>query len=160
MEAILTYAKHSLRTFFRSPGFTVAALAALALGIGANTAVFSIINAVLLKPLPYPEPDRIVIFTISSPDGPWLTAASPVNFNAWRRQTNTFETVSAYRYGPVVITGTDHPQQIRSAVVSANYFRLFGQTIARGRAFTAEEDRPGAGDVVVFSDAFWRRSFA
>lgn len=159
MEALFTDAKHSLRTFARSPGFTVAALAALALGIGANTAVFSILNAVLLKPLPYPEPDRIVIFKTSSPEGPWLSAASPVEFNVWRQQTDIFQAISAYRYGQVVMTGVDHSEQIHSAIVSADYFRLFGHTAARGRVFTADEDRPGAGDFVVLSDKFWRRSF-
>jgi putative ABC transport system permease protein len=93
--------------------------------------VFSIVNAVLLKPLPYPEPDRIV-------------AASPVEFNFLRKGTGAFQSISAYRYGQVIITATDRPQQIHAAFVSADYFQLFGQTIARGRAFGTAEDRPGA----------------
>jgi putative ABC transport system permease protein len=152
--------KQSLRILRHNPGFTFAALTALALGIGGNTAVFSIVNAVLLKPLPYPEPDRIVIFASSSPEGSWISAASPVEFNFLRKGTVAFQSISAYRYGQVIITGTDRPQQIHAAFVSADYFQLFGQTIARGRAFGTAEDRPGAGDFVVLSDGFWMRRFA
>ena len=159
MEAIFTDIKHSLRILAHNPGFTFAALVALTLGIGANTAVFSIVNAVLLRPLPYPEPDRIVILATSSPEGSWISAASPVQFNLLREQTGAFTTISAYRYGVVIMTGADHPQQIHSAFVSADHFRLFGQTVARGRVFSADDDRPGAGNFAVLSDRFWKRSF-
>jgi putative ABC transport system permease protein len=160
MDAIFTDIKHSLRIFAHNRAFTFAALSALTLGIGANTAVFSILNAVLLKPLPYPEPDRIVIFKTSSPEGSWISAVSPIEYNVWREQIGVFQSISAYRYALVIMTGADRPQQIHSAFVSADYFRLFGQAVARGRTFTAEEDRAGVGDFVVISDAFWRRCFA
>jgi len=151
MEGVLGDIGHSIRILRQRPGFNITAVAALALGIGANTAIFSIVNAALLRPLPYPDPGRIVIFTNAQP--------SPAKFNVWREQTNVFEDISAYRFGSVNMTGVDRPEQVQTAFVSAGYFRLFGQLVARGRAFTAVEDRPEGGDVVVFSDAFWKRAF-
>lgn len=160
MDGIFTDLKYGLRTFLRSPGFTIAALATLALGIGATTAVFSVVNTVLLKPLPYLEPDRIVIFASSSPTGPRMYDASPVNFKVWSNQTGAFENISAYRYGKANMIADNHIEQIQAAVVSVGYFRLFGQRIVRGRAFTADEDQPNSNGVVVISDSFWKSVFA
>jgi predicted permease len=160
MDSIFTDIKHSLRIFAHNRAFTFAALTALTLGIGANTAVFSIVNVVLLKPLPYREPDRTVIFKTSSPEGAFISAVSPIQYSLFSEQTGIFETTSAYRYALAIMTGADRPQQIHSAFVSADYFRLFGHAVARGRAFTSDGDRLGAGDFVVLSDAFWRRCFA
>src|ERR1700686_4048169 len=95
MDAFLKDLKHSLRMFLQSPGFTIAAVAALALGIGANTAIFSVVNTVLLKPLTYPDPDRIVQFLLTSPEG-IDSGASITQFNIWRQQTRAFQDVSAY----------------------------------------------------------------
>ena len=159
MEGLLRDLNHSIRMLGQNMGFTVAAVAALALGIGANTAIFSIVSAVLLRPLPYTDADRIVVFKTPSRQGSGVAAASPTRFNVWREQTSVFEDVAAYRYGRINMTGVDHPEQVESVFVSANYFRLFGQVVARGRVFTAAEDRPEGGDVVVFSNAFWKRAF-
>ncbi len=159
MEGVLRDLSHSIRMLRRNLVFTVTATAALALGIGANTAIFSVISAVFLMPLPYPDPGHIVIFTTASQEGSTIAAASPTKFNVWRQQTNVFQEVSAYRFGLVNLTGVDRPEQIQSALVSASYFRLFGQRVARGRAFTEDEDRPNGGDVVILSDAFWERTF-
>ena len=146
--------------FRRNPGFTVAAVAALALGIGANTAIFSVINTVLLKPLAYPEPDRIVQILNTNPNGsyPW---ASVTNFNNWRQQTSVFQDVTAYDDGHAAmnITGGAYPEQIHAARVSADYFRLFGTRLIHGRTFTPEEDRPNAGRNVVLSHGLWQRRF-
>lgn len=146
--------------FLESPGFTIAAVAALALGIGANTAIFSVVNAVLLKPLTYPEPDRIVEFLNTSPNGSG-PGASVTKFNIWRQQTNAFQDVAAYNFGGpgLNLTGGAFPEQVQGIHVSADYFRLFGAPVALGRTFTADEDRPLGGRVVVLSDGIWRRRF-
>src|SRR5215203_3791346 len=151
-------ARHSLRMFRQSPGFTVAAVAALALGIGANTAIFSIINVVLLKPVPFPEVDRLVVFQTTGTQGPF-NAGSPAKFQHWREQTSIVEDVSAYTSNVVNLTAGGFPEQIRAGRVSADYFRLFGAPVDRGRTFTADEDRPGGNRVVVLSRALWTRRF-
>jgi putative ABC transport system permease protein len=158
MEAFFKDLKHSLRMFGQSPGFTIAAVAALAIGIGADTAIFSVIDTVLLRPVPYPESDRVVMFTNTFPGGEG-GGASPTKFNVWRQQTSAFEDVSAYRFGPINLTGVDQPEQVQSAQTSVNYFRLFGYPVARGRTYTADEDRPGGNRVAVLSDALWKRRF-
>jgi putative ABC transport system permease protein len=149
---LLRDARHSLRMFRQSPGFTVAALAALALGIGANTAIFSIVNAVLLKPVPFPEVNRLVVLGTTGPQGT-NNAGSPAKFQHWREQTTVVEAVSAYTSNVVNLTNGGFPEQIRAGRVSADYFRLFGAPVARGRTFTADEDRPGGDRAVVLSHA-------
>src|SRR5688572_26441584 len=125
MEPFLKDLKHSFRMFRQSPAFTMAAVAALALGIGANTAIFSIVNTVLLKPVPFPDPDNLVMMMNTSPQGQG-PAASPAKFAHWRRQSDVLQDVSAFRTGLVNYTGGDVPEQLRSSQVSADYFRLFG----------------------------------
>ncbi|HEV3330407.1 MAG TPA: ABC transporter permease [Bryobacteraceae bacterium] len=158
METFLHDLRHSLRMFWKSRGFTAAAVAALALGIGANTAIFSVVDAVLLKPVPFPEPDRLVMFLNTSPEGSG-PVASPAKFQHWREQTSVVEDVSAFRTGIVNLTGNAFPEQLRSGEVSADYFRLFGAPVIRGRTFTAQEDLPHGERVAVLSDAFWKRRF-
>ena len=157
-ENLLQDLRYSLRTFRRNPAFTITAVAALALGIGANTAIFSVVNTVLLKPLAYPDPDRIVQFMLVR-SGVALVGASATNFNLWREQTNVFENVSAYGIGAVNLTGGADPEQVTSAQVSADTFRLFGAPFEKGRSFTAGEDRPGGPHVAVISHALWQRRF-
>jgi len=157
MDTLLHDLRHAVRMARQSPAFTAAAVAALALGIGANTAIFSVVNTVLLRPLPYPEPSRLVYFTNTSPQGSG-PGASPTRFNIWRKQTGAFQDVSAYRFSAVNLTEGD-PEQIATAHVSAEFFRLFGAPVALGRTFTAAEDLPNGGRVVVLSDGFWRRRF-
>jgi putative ABC transport system permease protein len=152
--------RHSLRMFLKAPGFTIAAVAALALGIGANTAIFSVVNAVLLKPLTYPDPDRIIRFLLTSPNGSGPGASVP-KFAVWREQTSVFQDVAAYDFGGagLNLTGGDQPEQIRGAHATANYFHLFGAPFELGRPFTAEEDRPRGPHLVVISDGLWKRHF-
>jgi putative ABC transport system permease protein len=157
MEHFFRDLRYSFRTFRRTPGFTLTAIAALALGIGTNTAIFSVINTVLLKPVAAPDPGRIVVFGTTRPDGPPV-GASPTRFNVSRRMTNLFQDVSAYRYGTMNLTGVDSPEQVQMGQVSEAYFRLFGISAARGHTFTAEEDRPNAGHFVVLSNEFWKRA--
>jgi len=155
------YAFRSLR---RNPAFMATAVVTLALGIGANTAVFSVVNAVLLQPLSYPDPDRLVQLVLASPDGPGIIL-SPAEFVFLGAQTQTFQDISAYDFGGpgINLTGrlsnNDRPERLRGIHVSQNYFRLFGAKIVLGRSFTAEEDRVGGGKVAVISDGLWRRRF-
>ena len=149
---------YSLRLLRKSPGFTLTALAALTLGIGANTGIFSVVNAVLLKPLRYPDPDRIVQFLLTTPGGPGV-GGSPAEFNIWRRQTTVFQDVSAYRVGTITLAGNPYPEQVPMAQASADCLRLFGAPLERGRNFTAAEDQPHAGRVAIVTDELWRRAF-
>ncbi|MEX2304477.1 MAG: ABC transporter permease [Bryobacterales bacterium] len=158
LEDFLKDLKHSLRMFWQSPGFTFAAVAALALGIGANTAIFSVVNTVLLEPAPFPDPDRLVFFQTTSPQGAGR-AGSPAKFMHWRAQTEVIQDASAFRTGVVNYTGGEFPEQLRSAQITADYFRLFGAPILHGRTFTAEEDLPGGERVVVISQRLWERRF-
>jgi len=157
VDTLLQDLRYALRTARQNPAFTLAAVAALTLAIGANTAIFSVVNTVLLRPLPYPDPDRLVVFTTTSPQGSGF-GASPTKFNTWRRQTAAFQDVSAYRFSVVNLTEGE-PEQVATAHVSADFFRLFGAPVSAGRTFTADEDLPNGGRVVVLSDGFWRRRF-
>jgi len=151
--------KHSLRMLSKNPGFTIAAVAALALGIGTNTAIFTVVNTVLLKPLTYPDADRIVQFMLTSPEGQGA-AASPTKFNTWRQQTSVFQDVTAYDFGgPGFNLTGDHPEQVHGIHVSEAYFRLFGAPVMLGRTFTPQEDSPNGGKVVVLSYGLWQRRF-
>jgi putative ABC transport system permease protein len=151
--------KHTLRMFVKNPSFTFAAIAALALGIGANTAIFTVVNSVLLKPLTYPEPDRIVQFLLTSPQGNGPGASIP-KFHNWQDQTSVFQDVSAYDFGGpgFNLTGTV-PEQIHGLHVTKDYFKLFGAPIMLGRTFNEQEDRPNGGKVAVISYGLWKRKF-
>ena len=151
--------KYSLRMLLASPAFTVTAIAALALGIGANTAIFTVVDTVLLKPLTYPDPGRIVRFLNVYPEGSG-DSASPENFNTWRAQTSVFQDVAAYDFGgPGFNLTGDVPEQVHGIHVSQAYFRLFGAPVLLGRTFTPQEDSPNGGHVVVISYGFWQRKF-
>ena len=160
VENLLQDIRYASRTLRRSPGFAATAILALALGIGANTAIFSVVNAVLLQPLPYPQPDRLVQLDRSFPDGSSGGASIP-NFIVWRNQPRLFEAVTAYDFaGPGInLTGGDNPEQVKGIHASVGYFAVFGAPIAIGRAFTQEEDRPGGPHVVVISNGLWRSHF-
>src|SRR5947199_4108845 len=135
--------RYALRVMRQSPGFSAAAISALALGIGANTAIFSVINTVLLKPLPFPDPGRIVVLMNSSPQGSGPAASVP-KYNTWRKQTQALEDIAAYDTGGpgLNLSGGDRPEQLKGIHVSHEFFRLFGAPAILGRTFTAEEDRP------------------
>jgi predicted permease len=152
--------KHAFRMLRQSPGFTATAVSALALGIGANTAIFSVINTVLLKPLAFPEPERIVSLMNSSPQGSFPAASVP-KYNTWRRQTQVLEDIAAFDTGGpgLNLGGGDHPEQLKGIHVSYEFFHLFGAQAAIGRTFTAEEDRPRGGNVIVLSNGLWHRRF-
>src|SRR5215510_13151897 len=154
METFLQDLRYSLRIFRQSPGFTIAAVAALSLGIGTKTAIFSVVNSVLLKPAPFPDPERLVLFMNTSPQGSG-PGASPAKFQHWRQQTSVVQDVSAFRNGIVNLTGGAFSEQLRSAQVSADFFRLFGAPVLKGRTFASAEDLPHGDRVVVLSQGFW-----
>jgi predicted permease len=159
MATFLADIRHSVRMFWRSPGFTIAVLAALALGIGADTAIFSVVNAILLKPLTYPDPDRIVQFRTVDRDGE-SQVASVTKFHEWEAQTSVAQDVAAYDFSSMGMNLTGNvPQQVKGVHVSEAYFRLFGARMTLGRTFTPQEDLPHGGNLVVISYGFWKRNF-
>jgi putative ABC transport system permease protein len=158
IESFLKDLRQSLRMFWQSRGFTAAAVAALALGIGANTAIFSVVNAVLLKPVPFPDPDRLVMLQTTSPQG-INGGGSPAKFMHYREQSQVLRDVAAFNTGVVNFTGGAFPEQLRSGRVTADFFRLFGAPVLRGRTFSPEEDRPDGDKVVVLSYGVWVRRF-
>lgn len=148
------------RQLFKSPVFTVTVIATLTLGIGANTAIFSVISAVLLKPLSYPEPGRIVQFLLKSPQGGTVPSSAIADFRVWQEQTQAFEDVSAVDFaGNELSLAGDTPQEVRGVHVTADYFRLFGAPMHLGRGFTRQEASPNAGNVVVLSYDLWNTRF-
>ena len=159
MDALLKDLKHSARMFLQAPSFTIAAIAALALGIATNTAIFSVVNTVLLKPFAYPDPERIVMFQTTFRQGGWTGSASPTEFNWWRQHTVAFEYVSAYDFNVANLTGESSPEQVPTMHVSADFFRLCGANAIEGRTFTAADDLPNAPKTVVLAYSFWQRHF-
>jgi predicted permease len=164
LEHLVQDIRYGVRMLARVPGFTAVAVATIALGIGASTAIFSVVNAVLLEPLPYPDPDRIVQLMLFSPvwaRGKNENIASGPEFNVWREQKQAFQEIAAYdnAAGAVNLTGSEVPEQLRAVHVSADYFRLFGAPVEKGRAFSRDEDRPGGPRVVVISNGLWHRRF-
>jgi putative ABC transport system permease protein len=150
--------RYAVRTLARTPSFAVAVVAVLALGIGANTAIFSILNAVLLRPLPFPEPDRIVrLYHVPPPATfPGMThfALSPANFYDWKREARSFEDMALYRGRSFTLSGGGTPRAIVAGAVGAGFFDIVGTRPALGRAFRADEDAP-ATRVVILSHGFW-----
>ena len=159
MTTLLQDLRFGLRMLRKNPGFTVVAIVVLALGIGANSAIFSVVNTVLLRPLPYPDPDRLV----------WIWAHSPTrgipfhfllyaDFADWRKQARSFEAMSAYFPRAVTLTSRE-PERVPSLQVNASFLRVFGVQPMLGRDFLVEDDRPGAPRVTLLSHGFWQRRF-
>ncbi|MGO9273735.1 MAG: ABC transporter permease [Terriglobia bacterium] len=158
MGTLLQDIRYGARTLARSPGFAAVAILSLALGIGANTAIFSVVNSVLLRRLPYRDPDRLV----------WITQFIPAQGNtlvfdsdyfAWLRQNQVFEGMAAYRSPDFTLTGAGDPERIEAAWVTANFFSVLGVEPMLGRGFLAEEDRPGGPQVCVLGHELWQRRF-
>jgi predicted permease len=164
MDTFLQDLKHSIRMFLKSPGFTITVVAALALGIGANTAIFSVVDAVLLKPVPVPDPDRFVMlmntFVTDAGQAGSGPGASPAKFQHWRAQSSVLQDVSAFRTGVMNYTGGETVEQVRSMQMSADGFRCWGMPILRGRGYTEQEDLPNEPKVTLISQGFWSRRFA
>jgi predicted permease len=159
MSTLLQDLKYGLRMLAKNPGFTAVAVITLALGIGVNTAIFSVVNGVLLRPLPYPNPDRLVQIYERSPQINELSV-SYLNFLDWERVNRSFAGMAAYRGESFNFTGTGQPEHIPGAVVTANFLSVLGVEPLRGRTFTPDENQPGANPVAMVSEGFWKRSFA
>ena len=154
----ITYALRALR---RNKGVTVAALLTLAIGIGANTAMFSLVDGVLLRPFPYPDPERLAFVWDSHPVRGWDTfTVSPPNFLDYRDQTDAFEAMTAYYAGTMTLSGGDEPERLRSVNVASDFFQTFGIEPQIGRAFSPEDNEPGNTDIAILSDRLWARRFA
>jgi putative ABC transport system permease protein len=152
--------RYGWRTYAKSPGFTAVAVLTLALGIGASTAIFSVVNAVLLAPLPYRQADRLItVWTNNPAKNIELDLASGGVFAEWRGRNHVFEGMAASTDNEYTLTGAGDPQFLIGYQFSANYFPLLGVEPQLGRTFRPEEDKPGAPDVVVLSDRLWRRTF-
>ena len=153
-------AAYAVRMFRVAPGFTAVAVLTLAVGIGANTAVFSIVDAVLLRPLPYPDSDRLVrVFETRVRDGLFQNSASGPNALDWQQQSTLFSGMTAYRQRSLNVSGRGDPTYVDGARAAANFFAVLGVTTARGRTFTVAEDREVAR-VAVISHPFWQSQFA
>ena len=161
-EAFRRDVMFSLRMLRRQPGFTAVALLALALGIGANTAIFSIVDAVLWRPLPYPHADRVMALAEQRPlESQWFGPVAPADYFDWRRDNRSFSAMAAYMTipGAYNLTGNGEPERVRPLEVSPAFLSVMGVTPAFGRDFRAEEETVGRQRVVLLSDPFWRRRF-
>ena len=158
MEVLLNDIRFALRVIRNSPGFTTVAVLILALGIGANTAIFSFVDAVLLKPLPYPHPEELVMVWEKPPQGE-RNGISTLNFLDWKNQNTVFTAMAAQTGGSVTLTGIDKPVQLRGSRVSAHYFDIFGVKPMLGRTFAPDEDQLGKERVVVLSHRIWESRF-
>ena len=151
--------RYAIRTLRRSPGFTVIALLTLALGIGANTAIFSFVNGVLLKPLPYHDPHSIVMVW-EKPPGGGRNGISTLNYLDWKNQNTVFTHMAAATFGgSVTLTGSGEPVELQGSRVSAAYFDIFGVQAVLGRTFAPDEDQSGKSQVVVLSHRLWENRF-
>ena len=158
MTNFLQDLRYALRMLARSPGFTLVAILTLALGIGANTAIFSVVNAVLLRPLPYPESNRLVFLGEWSEQVPEMSI-SMANFNDWRNQNKVFESMVAYQNDNVVLTGRGEPERLRLRRITAGFFPTLRVKPILGRELTPEDDKVGAARVVLLGEGFWERRF-
>lgn len=160
MQSFFQDVRYGFRMLFKNPGFTMVAVLTMALGIGANTAIFSLVNAALLRPLPYPEAERIVHLSPLTRTGQEYSVTVG-QFLFWKEQSRAFESVGAYAYNVFfnLWTGSE-PVSVKGLYVSEDFFRVLAVSPAAGRTFTRDDDRPGAAGTVVLSYGLWQRHFA
>lgn len=152
--------RSSTRAFLKHPGFVITTTLILALGIGANATIFSVVNAILVRPLPYKEPDRIVmIWETNQSQAVPRAIVSPANFLDWKKQNQVFEDLAAFRFWYYTLTGSGDPEKYQGARVSASFFPLLGVSPEIGRNFKSEEEEIGRDHVVMLSHALWQRRF-
>ncbi|HSS19151.1 MAG TPA: ABC transporter permease [Pyrinomonadaceae bacterium] len=158
MRSILQDLRYAIRMMIKRPGFATVAIFTLALGIGANSAIFSVVNAVLLRPLPFKQPDKLIKLWETYPQG--FGTVSPPNLKDWREQNTAFTGIAAYQSAGASLQGSDYSERVATATVSANFFDVLGVAPRLGRAFHDGEEEPGRNRVVILSDALWQRRFA
>jgi putative ABC transport system permease protein len=157
---LLNDLRYTLRMLRKSPLFTIAVVTTVALGIGANTAIFSVVNAVMLKPLPYEQPDRLVWIAEKNDKLKLPTfAASVLNYLSWKEQSHAFEPMGAFSFATFNLTGTGDPEQLTGGTVTPSLLPLLGIKTVLGRSFGADEDRPGSAKVVMIGEGLWKRRF-
>ena len=156
MDSLWQDIKHALRTLIKRPGFTIIAIVTLALGIGASTAIFSVVDAVLLRALPYPNPQQIVRVWEQAPNGHRMDLAEP-NFDDFRAQNNTLASLAGYGFGLSSISGGTEPVRVNIAVVSSDFFKTLGVEPFLGRAFATDEQRLHGAPAMIVSYGYWRR---
>jgi predicted permease len=159
LEALGNDLRYALRTLRRTPGFTIVIVLTLALAIGANSAIFSVIQGVLLRPLPYPRPDRLVRIYFNS-DTQAKFPLNPYDFRDFRARNRTFESMAAINHHDAQLSGMGEPVMLRAFLITAGYFRVLGLTPAQGREFTDDDELPGRGRLAILSDRLWRSRFA
>ena len=163
MRTLVSDVRYSLRVLLRAPAFSLAVVSVLALGIGANTAIFSIVNTVLLRPLPFEEPDRLVRLFHVPPQATFpgmpRFSVSAANFYDWKRDARLYEQMALYRFRPLTLTGGGPAEAVVAGAVGEGFFETLRTKPLVGRVFTAEEDAPGRGHVVVLSNGFWKSHF-
>ncbi len=158
--SILRGVRYASRRLILNPGFTAIALLTFAVGIGVNTAVFSVLNGVLLRPLPYPDADRITMMWLDNRNqGIKEDISSYPNYRAWREQSTSFEHVAAFTPANFTLTGADEPERLAGAQASANLFSVTGLRPVIGRFFDESNETPGSDWVVVLSHGLWQRKF-
>jgi putative ABC transport system permease protein len=150
--------RYGFRMLWKKPGFTIVAILALALGIGANTAIFSVVNGVLLRPLPYEDPDRLVRISEWSRQVPGMSV-SYLNLKDWREQNTVFTAIAATRFDSYNLTGTDEPERLQGRDITANFFDVLGVKPALGRNFLPEEDHANSNRVCIINHGLWQRRF-
>src|SRR5689334_13396158 len=160
METLLRDVRFGLRMLARNPGFTAVAIITMALGLGANTALFSVVNGVMLKSLPFKEPDRLVFVLETNAKFPAPgVSASSLNYRDWKEQSHSFESLAARQGFAGNLTSSERPEKILGEKVTWDYFPTLGVAPLAGRGFTQEEDKPGAPTVLLLSHGLWRRRF-
>jgi len=158
LERLTQDLRFGLRMLAKSPGFTVVAILTLALGIGANTALFSVVNGVLLKPLPYPQPERLVWLAESKPNFETGSISFP-NFRDWQKENRTFSGMAIYRGFSPNLTGLGEAEQLQARFITSGFFSVLGVNLIHGRSFAPGEDEIGRAPIVMISEGLWRRKF-
>jgi len=163
MSGVIQDLRYAVRQVRKAPGFAAVAVVTLALGIGANTSIFSVVNGVLLRSLPFPDSDRLVRVWHTPPQSsfPGISTftISPANFLDWQNQNHVFSSMAIYGYRGFTLTGGDKAEQVDASGVSAEFFSTLAVQPMLGRVFSTEEDQPGQSQVAVVSEGFWQRRY-